>query len=82
MTTAIDPATNQPYEPVLISAEHGDGLPDLFQKLRAHIPESKEKEYAIRKEKRLERFDHYKEMLLDEIVQLKMDELEKEDDDV
>lgn len=30
MTTAIDPVTGEPYEPVFISAEHGDGLPDLF----------------------------------------------------
>ena len=30
MTTARDPVTGQPYEPIFISSEHGDGLPDLF----------------------------------------------------
>ena len=38
MTTAIDPLTNESYEPIFISAEHGDGLPDLYKKLRAYIP--------------------------------------------
>jgi len=30
MTIAKDPATGLPYEPIFISSEHGDGLPDLF----------------------------------------------------
>jgi hypothetical protein len=30
LTTALDPITKQPYDPIFISAEHGDGLPDLF----------------------------------------------------
>jgi hypothetical protein len=30
LTTALDPATDKAYEPIFISAEHGDGLPDLF----------------------------------------------------
>jgi predicted GTPase len=60
--------TQQPYEPIQISAEHGDGLPDLFQKLRAHIPKVKEEQYVERKSKRVERYAHYKQMLLDEIV--------------
>jgi hypothetical protein len=29
-----------PIEPIFISAEHGDGLPDLFQALKKRIPES------------------------------------------
>jgi hypothetical protein len=39
----------------------------------------KEEEYEERKQKRVERYITYKEMLLDEIVQLKKDELDKED---
>lgn len=68
LTTAIDPVTNLPYEPIFISAEHGDGLPDLFQRLRAHIPLQKEQEYEDRKQKRVERYNKYKAMLIDEIV--------------
>ena len=30
ITTAIDPTTGEPYDPIFVSAEHGDGLPDLF----------------------------------------------------
>ena len=30
MTIAKDPVTGLPYEPIFISSEHGDGLPDLF----------------------------------------------------
>jgi predicted GTPase len=56
MTTAVDPMTGQPCTPIFISAEHGDGLPDLMQRLRSHIPESKQDEYSKRKEKRLQRF--------------------------
>jgi 50S ribosomal subunit-associated GTPase HflX len=41
LTTAIDPVTNQAYDPIFISAEHGDGLPDLFQMIKRHIPDSK-----------------------------------------
>ena len=82
MTIAKDPTNGLPYEPVFISAEHGDGLPDLFQKLRTHIPQHKEEEYEERKQKRIERYLSYKEMLLDEIVQLKKEELDKEDPDM
>ena len=78
LTTATDPYTEEPYEPIFISAEHGDGLPDLFQRLQKHIPAEKEKEFIERKAKRLERFEHYKQMLLDEIVEIKQEEI-KED---
>lgn len=30
ITTAVDPVSGEPYDPIFISAEHGDGLPDLF----------------------------------------------------
>jgi small GTP-binding protein len=30
LTIARDPVTDLPYEPIFISSEHGDGLPDLF----------------------------------------------------
>ena len=53
MTTAIDPMTEEPYEPIFISAEHGDGLPDLFKRLREHIPPEREQQYEDRKEKRV-----------------------------
>lgn len=56
ITTATDPISGEPCAPILISAEHGDGLPDLMQRLRLHIPESKKEEFTKRKQKRLQRF--------------------------
>ena len=43
-----------------------------------HIPEHKETEYINKKAKRVERFLEYKELLLDEIVQTKKIEMERE----
>jgi predicted GTPase len=57
-----------PYDPIFISAEHGDGLPDLFQKIKMHIPEHKEEEFINKKKKRVERYLEYKDLLMDEIV--------------
>jgi hypothetical protein len=37
-------------------------------------------EYEDRKEKRIKRFNEFKEMLLDEIVAVKKEEMEKEPD--
>lgn len=80
LTTAINPVTNTPYDPIFISAEHGDGLPDLFQMIKKHIPDSKETEHEDRKEKRLLRFTEFKEMLLEEIVAVKKEEMDREED--
>ena len=33
-------ADGNPIEPLFISAEHGDGLTDLYQALRRRIPDS------------------------------------------
>ena len=71
ITTAKDPVTGLPIEPLFISAEHGDGLPDLLQLIKKYIPESKAQQYLDRREKRLNRYLEYKSMLLDEIVELK-----------
>ena len=59
-TTALDKTTNEPIEPLFISGEHGDGLPDLMRLVKQHIPESKEQEYEARKEKRYDRYMEYK----------------------
>ena len=44
------------------------------------IPAEKGEQFALRQEKRVERFLHYKQMLLDEIVKLKTEELERDGD--
>lgn len=87
MGDALD-EIDEPVEPIFVSSEHGDGLPELFKKMKSYIPESKEREYEERKEKRIGRYLDYKQMLLDEIVELKEKEIEKaanveqeEDDD-
>ena len=46
--------------------------------VKQHIPESKEQEYEARKEKRFDRYMEYKQMLMDEIVELKQAELDAE----
>ena len=53
-------------------------MPDLLQLVKKYIPESKEREYADRRQKRVDRFLDYKEMLLDEIVELKKAELDEQ----
>jgi len=42
------------------------------------IPDTKHEEYEDRKDKRLERFNSYKEMLMEEIVDLKKAEISRE----
>ena len=39
LTTAIDVNTGLPVEPLFVSSEHGDGLQDLFAKIKEFIPE-------------------------------------------
>jgi len=51
-----------------ISAEHGDGLPDLYKMIQEHVPTDYQEKQEDRKAKRVERFVEYKEMLLDEIL--------------
>ena len=77
ITTAVDPTTLQPYDPIFISAEHGDGLPDLFQKIEAHIPYTASSTFEERKLKRINRYLEFKELMLDEIVDIKTEEMEK-----
>lgn len=48
--------------------------------IKRHIPDSKQVQYEDRKEKRIKRFNEFKEMLLDEIVAVKKEEMEKEPD--
>ena len=78
ITTAKDVQTGLPIEPLFISSEHGDGLPDLLRLIKTHIPAQKEQEYQDRKKKRLDRYFEYKNMLMDEIVELKQAELDAE----
>ena len=48
--------TDDPVEPLFISAEHGDGLTDLFAKIKELIPPEKQQEFIDRKAKRVERY--------------------------
>ena len=66
-------------EPIFISAEHGDGLPDLMQALRKRIPNSQFLQFDELKKKRVQRFHEYKQLLLDEFVEAKEKQLEEED---
>jgi predicted GTPase len=60
---------------VFISAEHGDGLQTLYQRIESLVPPSKFEQYENRKQKRIDRYFEYKNMLLDEIVDLKKEEI-------
>ena len=44
-----------------------------------HIPEHKEEEFTNKKKKRVERYLEYKDLLMDEIVQIKKNEMAKGD---
>lgn len=49
-------ADGRPIEPLFISAEHGDGLTDLYQALRRRIPDNQFTDFEARKRKRVERY--------------------------
>ena len=57
--------------PLFISAEHGDGLPDLYRIIKDSIPEDWYIEFKNRKAKRLERYNEYKQLMIDELSELK-----------
>lgn len=78
VAATTDPLTQKPIEPLFISAEHGDGLQDLFEKIGKLIPEQRQIELRARKQKRVERYLEYKNLLLDEIVTLKKEEIERD----
>jgi hypothetical protein len=61
--------------PLFLSAEHGDGMTDLLMRIQQCIPDGKVKKHKDRQAKRLERFKEYKKMLLDEIVEIKQDQI-------
>ena len=71
-------AEQEDLEPIFISAEHGDGLADLYGAITAEIPAEKAAQYENRKEKRLQRFLELKDELMDDIVRLKMDIIERQ----
>jgi hypothetical protein len=74
----IDEKTGEPIAPLFMSAEHGDGLTDLLQRIQASIPSTSKQIFIDRQEKRLKRFEEYKKMLLDEIVLTRTDEINLE----
>ena len=41
----------------------------MYAEIKKHLPESKHEEYIKRKEKRLERYYDFKQMLLDEMLE-------------
>jgi hypothetical protein len=62
-------------EPIFISGEHGDGLPDLFQAIRKRIPDEHFTNYENKKKSRIEKYFQFKQMLLDEFVVAKQEEI-------
>jgi predicted GTPase len=73
----LDQTTGQAISPLHVSAEHGDGMIDLLQRIQANIPDMKYMQFKERKAKRLSRFKDYKKMLLDEIVAIKQESINK-----
>jgi len=57
--------------PLFISAMHGDGMQDLFGEILKHIPEQKIDDFEQRKIIRLRRYNEYKQMMLDELEELR-----------
>lgn len=64
-------------EPLYISAEHGDGMTDLYQQIQEFLPEDYKENQESKKERRLEKFQEYKQILLEEIVKDREKELKR-----
>ena len=73
-------AQDETCEPIFISAEHGDGFTDLYAAIQNNIPAHLSSQYTDRKEKRLQRYNELKESMMDDIVDLKLDLMEKQAD--
>jgi len=58
-------------EPIFISAEHGDGLPDLYKEIQKRIPQSHIFSFKQKQQKRIERYNEYKKLLMDEFIDVK-----------
>jgi 50S ribosomal subunit-associated GTPase HflX len=71
-------AEDEDCEPIFISAEHGDGFTDLYAAIQNEIPGHLSSQYVSRKEKRLSRYNDLKESMMDDIVDLKLDLMEKQ----
>ena len=71
-------ADHEDLEPIFISAEHGDGLADLYAAITAQIPPDRAAAYENRKQKRVQRFIELKDELMDDIVRLKVDLMDRE----
>ena len=73
-------AEDESCEPIFISAEHGDGFTDLYAAIQNEIPDNLSGEYVDRKKKRLQRYNDLKESMMDDIVDLKLDLIQKQGD--
>lgn len=73
-------AEDESCEPIFISAEHGDGFTDLYAAIQNEIPDNLSSEYVDRKKKRLQRYNDLKESMMDDIVDLKLDLIQKQGD--
>ena len=74
-STFLGDISNEVYnlnmgDPILISAEHNEGLVDLYDKLKDIIPQSYIEENAKRHEKRIERHKKHKQSKFKEIKEL------------
>ena len=54
--------------PLLISAEHGDGIPDLLKEINDRIPEEKKEEFIDRGKLRIKRYEEYKQVLKNQFI--------------
>ena len=66
-------------DPLLVSAEQGDGMQDLIKTIEENIPEEMKKDFEARKGKRIEKFRKLKEKLKREILDLQREN--KDDND-
>lgn len=66
-------------DPLMVSAEQGDGLQDLIKAIEENIPEEMKKEFDTRKGKRIEKFRKLKEKLRREILDLQRENKDEND---
>lgn len=55
-------------EPIFISAEHMDGMTDLYAAIEQHIPNNLAEKHKEIRDKRVQRYYQFKEKMIQELI--------------
>lgn len=65
-------------EPIFISAEHTDGMTDLYAAIEQHLPEGIADKYKEIRNKRVERYYQFREKMIEELIAQEQEEMEED----